>query len=514
MPKTPSNKLYRLIKSLSGSEKRYFKLFINQNEGKRNKYVSLFDAIEAQAVFDDEALKRVVYPNEPIQSRKYSELKSYLYDAILRSLQFYDEKTSIDFKLKNMLQSVRVLYKRSLFEDCMDNLQKAKKQAYKYERYKAVLEILSWEKDIAYAKSDIDYLNKEIEVISQEEAFCLNQLATINRYRNLFFQLLIGLRKNTLQSEEWVGELNQKIEAIKVENIEKISSHRAKILYYRVLAFYYFSNSDNIKFYQTNKALVKLMESNTTLLKEDLSEYISTLSNLSLSSGKLRKYDEVLECLAKFKKLKPNTLDDELKIHRQYYAIKFQICIIKGDFVEGLRELNIHLNEVKKFDDQLFERSSFYFQYFYICYGAAQYDRALEYLNNWLSLPKTVERQDLQSFARILNLIIHYEMGNNLLLDSLLRSTYRFLNKRNTLNEFERKMVAFIREVSKIQDRKSRGAAFKAFREDFVKLSRENKGKATLRLFDFEAWLISKIEHKSFALVLQEEFEKQLTTAS
>ena len=93
MPKTPSSKLYNLVKSLSGSEKRYFKIFVNSQGSKDNKYLQLFDAIDVQEEFDDELLKALVYGEEPIQSRKYSELKAYLYELILRSLQSYDEKS-------------------------------------------------------------------------------------------------------------------------------------------------------------------------------------------------------------------------------------------------------------------------------------------------------------------------------------------------------------------------------------------------------------------------------------
>ncbi|MEL6660584.1 MAG: hypothetical protein AAFR36_29230, partial [Bacteroidota bacterium] len=74
MPKTPSSRLFDLIKSLSGSEKRYFKV-VNKMEA-NSKYRLLFEAIEAQEVFKDEALQRAVYGNEEIQSRKYSELKA------------------------------------------------------------------------------------------------------------------------------------------------------------------------------------------------------------------------------------------------------------------------------------------------------------------------------------------------------------------------------------------------------------------------------------------------------
>jgi len=103
MPKTPSNKLFNLVNSLTGSEKRYFKLFVNKNQtGKHNKYILLFDAIDAQEIYDDEALRKIVYSNQPIQSRKFSELKNYLYELILKSLQGYDEKTSVEYKLKGI----------------------------------------------------------------------------------------------------------------------------------------------------------------------------------------------------------------------------------------------------------------------------------------------------------------------------------------------------------------------------------------------------------------------------
>ena len=150
MPKTPSLKLFNLVKSLSGSEKRYFKLFASGNRiDKNSKYLLLFDAIDQQEEFNDELLKHKIYHGEPIKSRKYSELKAYLYDLILKSLQGYDEKTSIDYKIKNLLQNVRVLYKRSYYEDCKDLLPKVKKLAYKYELFSSIIEVLDWERQVA-----------------------------------------------------------------------------------------------------------------------------------------------------------------------------------------------------------------------------------------------------------------------------------------------------------------------------------------------------------------------------
>ncbi|MEO0777892.1 MAG: hypothetical protein AAF146_15105, partial [Bacteroidota bacterium] len=191
MPKTPSNKLYHLIQSLSGPEKRYFKLYARTTSGdKSSKYLQLFDAIEAQSTYDDEALIRTIYADQPIQSRKYSELKAYLYELILKSLQGFDENSSIDFRLKRQLQSVRVLYRRAHYDDALELLQKVQKVAVQYEAFDYQLEILRWQKQLAYAKSDIPFLDQELTRIEATEHHCTERLQNIAAYQNLFYRIM------------------------------------------------------------------------------------------------------------------------------------------------------------------------------------------------------------------------------------------------------------------------------------------------------------------------------------
>ncbi|MBK8193602.1 MAG: hypothetical protein IPK76_10495 [Lewinellaceae bacterium] len=70
MAKTPSDKLYRLIRSLSPAEKRYFRLFTHNKADGANKYQQLFEAIAGMEVFDEEALKQKVYKNQPPRGQK------------------------------------------------------------------------------------------------------------------------------------------------------------------------------------------------------------------------------------------------------------------------------------------------------------------------------------------------------------------------------------------------------------------------------------------------------------
>lgn len=504
MSKTPSRKLYDLIKSLTGSEKRYFKLFAHKpNAEKNNKYLRLFKAIDAQKEFDDEKLQDYVYEGARIQSRKYSELKSYLYDLVLKALQNFDEKSSIDYRLKGILQSIRVLYKRGHYNDCKELLQKAKKLAYKYEMFTCILEISNWEKKIAYTLIDTAYLNKELERIDEEEKQCLLQLQNLSAYRNLFFEVLIMLKTVPFNSIEAFREhLTEFVKTPLLSTKDAIKSHHAELLYYRIYSLSYLIWGAYESFHEYADFLVKKMESKPFLLKEDVSEYISAMSNYIMSCKLVKAYSKWDEALNKLLTINANTIDDEIKIHRQYYQGKLAFCITVGDFEQGRKALETHFEKIDKYDKSVFEKSAFYFSYFYIYFGVGDYDKALEYLNEWLNAPKSIERQDMQMYARILNLIVHYEIGNTLLLESLLRSTYRYLRKMDNLRPIDRKILNFIKNSTKVYSKKEMQEYYLELQNDLKNMP--NDGKRKIGSFDLAAWLESKLTKKTLAEIIQE----------
>ena len=503
MPKTPSIKLFNLIKSLSGSEKRYFKLYINQAK-KTNKYVQLFDAIEDQIVYDDEALRQLIYANEEIESRKFSELKAYLYDLILKSLQSFDEKTSVDYRLTGMLLSVRVLFKRGHYEDCLDILKKALQLSNNYEAFEYGLKVLQWKKRIAYTQMDIDFLDKELEGIKNAEKKYLEQLGNLVDYRNIFLLVLVQIKKDALlRSEEKVTNLKLFIQHPLLADINQAKSFKAEVLYHRIYGLYYYSILEYEGFFKSSKKIMELMDERPVFLKEDVSEYISVLSNLCLSAGILEKYKEVNKYLEKLLKIKSNTIDDELKKFRQYYQNKINLCIKLGDFEEGVLVLEQLQKDLKKYDQRFFETNTFYYNYFYIYFGVGDYDKALEYLNKSLNM-KGIDRQDLKCLSRILNLIIHYEMGNSQLLESLHRNAKRFLAKQNRVYESEKAFINFIRiSTNDILSRKEKKENIIKLKEDFLELAKNPAENVIHQYFDFIAWMDSKILGEAFAEVVK-----------
>jgi tetratricopeptide (TPR) repeat protein len=229
------------------------------------------------------------------------------------------------------------------------------------------------------------------------------------------------------------------------------------------------------------------------------------INNQIFACGMLRLYGEVDANLEKLKKVKAKTVDDGFKIFTQYYLNKLILHTESGNFETGKEIIQEREKEKINFKKQIFQEN-FYLLYAYIYFGAKDYNEALVWLNKLLDMPKTIVRQDLQSVARIINLIVHFEMGNNLLLESLLRSTYRYLRKQDRFYEFESRILKFIRKSKDMVTKKEKKAAFIELKTELKILSEKESEKAIFRYFNFMAWLDSKINENDFAQEVQSHF--------
>ena len=104
------------------------------------------------------------------------------------------------------------------------------------------------------------------------------------------------------------------------------------------------------------------------------------------------------------------------------------------------------------------------------------------------------DRPDLFHFARLMNLIIHFELENVSLIPYLHKSTENFFKKNNSLYPFENLIMKFFKNVT--EDKNS-----KKLREDLEKLlAKMNELKvdstntAASLYFNIEKWIESKVK--------------------
>ena len=165
MSKPNSPKLFHLIKSMKPSEKRYFKVETNQgDEQDKSKFLQLFNLIDSQGTYDEEAIKSAAHFITPGQ---YSNLKANLYKKTLASLRNFASPSTPDMKTRELVDYAQLLFDRSLYKQCEEVLKKAKSQAQKTDNLEQLLVILKWQKNLLFQTSSGDNRKRAQDVISE-----------------------------------------------------------------------------------------------------------------------------------------------------------------------------------------------------------------------------------------------------------------------------------------------------------------------------------------------------------
>jgi hypothetical protein len=108
-------------------------------------------------------------------------------------------------------------------------------------------------------------------------------------------------------------------------------------------------------------------------------------------------------------------------------------------------------------------------------------------------------RQDIYGYARLFNLIIHYELGNNELLEYIIKSTHRYLNKKGRAYEVETLMLSSLKKLAKTYDKAGAKKEFEKMKPQLKKILKSESEQVALEYFDFESWVNSKITEQNFA---------------
>jgi hypothetical protein len=169
---------------------------------------------------------------------------------------------------------------------------------------------------------------------------------------------------------------------------------------------------------------------------------------------------------------------------------------IDGSFREGLELIpKIEKNLIQfqnKIDDH--HKMVFYYKFASLHFGAGNNKACIKYLEKIISNKSLSMREDLLCFSRVLNLVAHYEAGLDYHLETLLKSTYKFLIKMNDLHEVQKEMIKFIKGLQDIYPHELK----KAFKELHATLKQFEDHPFERRAFlylDIISWLESKINN-------------------
>lgn len=501
----PSNELFVLIKSLTKSEKRFFKLNSAIQTGEKN-YLKIFDFIDSLEEYDEGALKES-FKDETFIKHLPSE-KNHLYKLILKSLRSFYSEQSVSSILKEELKNIEILYNKALYKECRKFLKRAKKTALDHEKFYYLIELISWEKRLIEESYESGDFNIDLNQIIEEESKAVLKLKNLAEYYVLYSRINSIFRSGGFARNEEEKETVREISdnhLIKGKNTA-LSKRAASICYYikGLCAWTNREFSESYKFFNRTKEILD----NNPKLKLDLGKrYTFTLFHLMRSymdEGNLDMAQSMIEKIRSLKDIKGfKSIDLTLKITSISIIDQMNLFNLKGQFCESVdfynsnpKDVVIILNKASK--EQYIK---LVYTMAYSLFGAQEYKLALSFLNKILNDNEQKLRQDIYSFARILNLMTHFELGNYELIEYSANSTLRFLKKTKRSYIVEDYFVKEIKKLSK-HAMANKDINYKAFEIGLKKYLKEEY-RVILDYIDVLSWVESKVKGTSLNEIIE-----------
>lgn len=479
------NELFVLIKSLSKSEKRFFKLYGANGNAVAN-YIKLFDAIDQQDVYDEPAIKHR-YRKEKF-TKQLHVTKHYLRLKILESLRAFHHNISHNAEVKDILRNVELLFNKELYELCATELDRAERVVQQYELTLLYVEVLSWKRRLKQAIEPHNY--PVLYELVQEQSKQVEVLRTNNaHWQNMILETWHTLRGATAP---------QTASLIK---LKKPQSLEACVLHHNTQYIKSMRKDKGQKGEQHLKNLLVLLEQHSVRLKEDPASYISSINNLASYLVFSKRDAEAIELINKAK-----TVYDELKITTEKKSLLKQILRTYNIELEIYRDKGLKrstdftfVSNTQKFVQDNRNKIpkeyllSFWFQLADIHFRHKRYNDSLTVLNNILNTKFDLVRTDLQKYARMLNIIVHLEQKNHFVLRYFIDSARRWMKKHRGVEPYDQYMFKLFLKLASMPEYEHKAIIKEAYQELFPKNDESLIPNEVLDYVDYKYWLTHKL---------------------
>ena len=505
-----SDTLFQLIHSLEKSEKRHFKLYIKRSSTKEDlKIVQLFDAMDKLSDYDEKVLLKKL---AGIEKPQLSNLKTHLYKQILASLRLLKSADSIDLQLNEMFDYAHILYKKGLFQQSLRILDRAKETARANQKFNFLAQALGLEKRIETLHITHS-MQMRAEQLSAESLDVTRRIDMIARLSNLALLVYSWYIKNGhARNEKDEERIKQFLQEQLPPAVWEQTGFYERLYLYQIYNWYAFIRQDFLMYYRYSQKWLDLFEEQPLMVRVETSHYIKALHNLLNAHFDLRNHQKFEITLQKFEafaltdRVREN---DNFRIQSFVYitTAKINQVFMQGAFNEGLLmvpDIEQKLEEYDLFIDRHrilvlnYKIASMYF-------GSGDYGTCIDYLQRIIN-DQVDMRNDLQCYARVLHLMAHYELKNFELMESLTKSVYRFMAKKETLTRVEEEMFKFLRTSFQA----SRGTLKAEFEKFLDKIRHFEKNRFETRAFaylDLVSWGESKVYQKPMSEIIHEKYK-------
>lgn len=505
------DKLVSLIISLNRAEKRNFKVLYATKDLKKQKlFVRLFDFLEKKEFYN---VREILKAIPEIKATQLANVKMNLYKQLMSSLRNLHRKNNIDIEIREQLDFARILYNKGLYRQALEVLEKSKKRGMKLHLYPVCMEILEFEKLIE-SQHITGSMHMKAEELSKQSLSLSATIRKTARYSNLSLQLYglylkFGYVRNDQDYELVSNFFRKNLPKIKYDLLgffEKLYLNQAHVWYCTMVQNFPFQ-------YKYSKRWLDLFHQNPIMIKEWTPLYLKGFHNLLNSlfmNANYPKFILVLQQMEDFINEHSKTFNQNVQSLSLLflYIHKINKHFLDGSFKDGVKlipELEANITD-KYLNWDNHRKMVFHYKIACLYFGAGENEKTIDTLNKIIFQYKADFRVDIQCFSRILSLLAHLELENEMLVSYQIKSVYRFLGKMDDIQEVHKEIFKFIRKTTSI-NRSQMKLELISLRDRLQDLQKEPYQRRPFFYLDIISWLDGKIQNKSTAKVIEEKFK-------
>jgi len=490
-----SNDLFELISSMSKSEKRYFVLQSNLHKGNK-QYIRLFNALEKLDVYNEKEFRKLHADKSFVKNLAFS--KNHLYGLLIRSLTDFSAGRSADAKIHSLISECKVLFRKTLYPRYFRTIEKAKQLALKHERYGYVMQIMEMEKIIVRKEEQSE---EKINSLHREFSETADKMKNVFEYSRISGLLLDSFRKFGLtRGESQLHAIDHITDHQLMRSTDEALSSKSLEGYFRVKELVALARGDYESAYKAQLKRLETVKGDPSPFLDQVINYRSDiLYSLLETSLQLNRPSEAGEYLKEIREILDNSKDslDDFEIYRSF--VYFRRYLSAGEIKKAGKLIPRLEHVLKKYENKMLIDTELSIMFYIVkCrMMEGKYSAALKAANMLGAHPLLGKRADYESYLKIMNLVIHYELKNFELLRYLLITAYRFLYKRKKLFKVEMLVLEFIRKLPKVKNEHDLSFIFSRMQKELAKLKQDKYEKNAFEYFDFSEWINKKITKKS-----------------
>lgn len=509
MTKNIKDHLFLLVKSLSKSEKRQFKLYVGRlGVNDDSKFLLLFNVIDKLTQYDEAFILNKGF----VKKQQLSNLKAHLYKQILISLRLNPSHQNIRIQIREQLDFATILYNKGLYKQSLKLLDKVKQIALTNEEKNVAYEIIELEKVIESQYITRSNTNRAQELVSQSELVS-NENMLASRLSNLSLKLYeMFLKKGYVKNKSEHEALEKYFTDYLPEVDINLIGFREKLWYYKSHLWYSFLIQDFLSCFKYSRKWVALFYETPSMIKLHPVFFIRGNQYLMEALFYIQNHEKFISAINRFEETYNSEdfpKDDNIESlgFLYLYSNKFNLSFIKGDFDSALLLIDNTLLGIKQYRSRLDQHHIMVLYYkiasVYFCVG--DYKTCIKYLDKIISDKSLIMREDLMCFSRILNLVAHYEAALDYNIDFLIKSTYKFLIKMQDLYEVQKEMMRFLRRLPDMYPDQLKNELISLYNKLKTFEFHPYERRAFLYL-DILSWLESKINDVPVDQILRQKF--------